>query len=108
VAIAIWHIVRCGVVVCDDGIVIRNPTRTARVAWREVDHFAVVHHGVYPKIAEVRLRNGQAIRAWGIQGPNPDVRPRNRTAERLVDARNAELAQRRGRGPTTTDSGGQS
>jgi Bacterial PH domain len=95
VAIAIWRVVRCGVLVDDEGVVIRNPTRTARFAWHEIDHIAVVHHGAYPKIAEVRLRDGQAMRAWGIQGPNPDVRPRNRSAERLVDALNAELAQRR-------------
>ena len=45
-AIATGHIVRCGVLACDKGIVIRNPTLTARFAWHEVDRVAVVEPGV--------------------------------------------------------------
>ncbi len=43
------------------------------------------------KVAFADLRDGSRVHIWGVQGPNPFFRPRNRDAERTVEAMNKWL-----------------
>jgi hypothetical protein len=84
--------------VSGDVVTIRNPVHTTKVACEEIALFEVGPHGLYPKVAVARLRDGRDIRIFGIQGPNPVSRPGNRDAETLVARLNERLAAGRASG----------
>jgi len=86
---------RAGVRVDDEGAHIMNVVRTIHVPWHEIVRFSIGSHGMLPKTGIVDLRGGERIAIWGIQAPNPVTRPKNRSAERLIEALNAELERHR-------------
>jgi hypothetical protein len=95
---AIFYLVRlarAGVRIGSDGAHVMNIRRTIQVPWDEIERFSVGPHGLSPKSAFVELRGGERIAIWGIQAPNVVTRPKSRSAERLVEALNEELAQHR-------------
>jgi hypothetical protein len=86
-----WRAVRAGVRADEHGVVIMNPLRSTTVPWAEVERFSVGAHGLWPRVGIVHLRDGSTVAIWGIQGPNPVVRPKNRSAERLIVSLNHRL-----------------
>jgi hypothetical protein len=77
------------------GIRVVNPIRTRFFPWDEVLHFTVDHFGLNPKIGLVVLRDGSRFPMFALAGPNPLGRPRNRTAETLVEGLNDLLTEYR-------------
>lgn len=83
---------RARVEVRDSSVRIVNPLRTVTLPACDIAHFVVGASGLLSKVAIAHLRDGQHLRAFGIQGPNPATRPANRDAETLVDALNRRIA----------------
>jgi hypothetical protein len=78
--VALWcldRLGRAGVYVTDEGIVIRNPFRSWRMA------------------AYAHLKDGSAILIYGIQGPNPALLPSSNRATGPVETLNRMLMERR-------------
>jgi hypothetical protein len=84
-----------GVVVQNDSVRIVNLRNTRCLRWDEIERFSVGQLGLRPRTGIVELRDGRRIGIWSIQGPNPTTRPNNRSAERLIDQLNQELAEHR-------------
>jgi Bacterial PH domain len=84
-----------GVHVEEGGVRIVNITRTLTIPWRNLERFSVGQRGILPRVGIAHLRDGRQIAIWAIQGPNPLTRSKNRDAERMMDALNAELDARR-------------
>ena len=85
---------RAGARTTDEGVEVRNFRRTVFVPWDEIERFSVGEHGIAPKMGILERRDGERIGMWGIQGMNPAIRPKNRSAERVIDRLNAELRRR--------------
>lgn len=63
-----WLVLRvsgCGVKDDADHLVVRNPLRTVRVPWSQVEDFELGRFGVVPKVG-VRLRGGSAVGIFGL------------------------------------------
>jgi hypothetical protein len=77
----------------DEGLVIRNPLRTVRVGWREVESFdaRVGMGGVQPRVA---LRDGRIVVMWAVQSPRRRLRQADDTAIRAVSRLNRLLEER--------------
>lgn len=89
----LWRAAITKVTVEEAGVRIVNVTRTRLIPWEAIERFTVGSlHGL-ARIGIVELRSGDRMGIWSIQGPNPAIRPNNRSAERLIDALNAELAR---------------
>jgi hypothetical protein len=88
----LWRWVPAGVYVDEHQIRVRNVRRTIELDWVEIERFRVGAKGFCAKIGIVELRDGTEIGIWGIQGPNPDTRPNNRDAEKLIERLNSLLA----------------
>jgi PH (Pleckstrin Homology) domain-containing protein len=86
---------RSGALATREGVHVRNIRRTIFVPWDEIDRFTVGSSGILPKVGVIERRNGVPIPIWGIQGPNPAVRPNNRAAERVIERLNHELSVHR-------------
>jgi Bacterial PH domain len=84
---------RAGVVADRDGITVRNPFTAKRLRWDEIDRFSVEAYGP-TSIAYVHLRDGTAVRIWGIQGQNRFLFRNSRWATEPVDQLNALLRER--------------
>lgn len=84
---------RLSVLICPEGVTVRNIFRSRRVLLPEVDDFAIVDNlwGRPREIAGVRLRNGRTIRITGMGVP--DLGP-TAASHRRVAAMNAELQRR--------------
>jgi hypothetical protein len=91
---AAWRLFRAGVRVSPEAATIVNIRKTIVVPWTDIDHFSLGASSIAPKVGIAHLRSGGQIVVWGIQGPNPAARPKNRSAERLIDELNAELRER--------------
>jgi hypothetical protein len=61
----VLHVSRCGVKDEADHLVVRNPLRTVRVPWSQVQDFELGRFGVVPKVG-VRLRDGSAVGIFGL------------------------------------------
>lgn len=103
-AIGWFFIDRCalaGAYVDPNGIRVKNPLRSTAIPWREIKGFSL---GIFWWFITARadLRNGESVHIWGIQPPNPLTRPKNRSAEKLIEAlkREHEAAGRQLRHPT--------
>jgi len=86
--------IRAGAYANDEGVRVRNIRRAVFVPWDEIKQFSVGQLGILPKIGILERNDGQKIGIWGIQGPNPVVRPNNRAAELVIEHLNEELNRR--------------
>ena len=89
----IGRIARASVRACDDGVVIRNPLRTVRLGWREIESFEtrLGMGGVQPRVA---LRDGRKVALWAVQSPRRRLREADDTATRAVTRLNRLLEER--------------
>lgn len=63
-----WVVLRvswCGVKDDEHHLVVRNPLRTVRVPWSQVQDFELGRFGVMPKVG-VRLRDGSAVGIFAL------------------------------------------
>jgi hypothetical protein len=90
----IFRVAGSGVRARPDVVRIVNPFATRTVRWSEVRRFDVEPWSFFPGMGTVILRNGRAIRVFGIQAPHPMIRPGDRHAEDLMAELNGLLAQR--------------
>jgi hypothetical protein len=81
---------KAGVCVDDQGITIVNMRRT-RLEWSDIERFTVSHRGLAPRVGVAQLRDGTTVPIWGIQGPSPDILPKNRSAENMIEELNVRL-----------------
>lgn len=100
-----WRLLRMGVQVEPEGVIIRNAIGTRRLLWNEVDRFELGRFGLLKKgtQAAARLRDGRVVR---IDGSPFDIgaatrfrdliRGQNLAAEHLVDQLNRELRDHAG------------
>jgi len=95
-AFCLLRVTRCGVYPKDGGLRVMNPFSSEWVSWTDVVGFSLRPWGPYPAIGHVDLRDGRSIHIWGIEAPNPLFRPKNRSAQLLLQ----ELEQLR---PTEPD-----
>ena len=82
--------IRAGVVVSRRGIVVRNPGRSRRFAWDEVDHFSV-EPMAWSTVGCVHLRDGDVVRASGICAPRAAFFPNSVEATKPIAGLNAIL-----------------
>jgi hypothetical protein len=89
----VGRMARASVRACDDGVVIRNPLRTVRVGWREIEAFETRPGmgGVQPSVA---LRDGRKVAMWAVQSPRRRLRQADETATRVVSRLNRLLEER--------------
>ena len=89
----IARVARASVRACDDGLVIRNPLRTVRVGWCEIESFEahLGMGGVQPRVA---LRDGRKVALWAVQSPRRRLRQADDTATRAVSRLNRLLEER--------------
>lgn len=83
-----------GVWAQDAGVWIVNVVGTRLIRWQDIERFSVGPLGLFPKTGIVELHDGTRFGIWSIQGPNPATRPRNTSAEKIIEALNRELARR--------------
>ena len=88
----VGRMARASVRACDDGVVIRNPLRTVRVGWREIEAFETRPGmgGVQPSVA---LRDGRKVAMWAVQSPRRRLRQADETATRVVSRLNRLLEE---------------
>lgn len=84
-----------GVRVGDEGVRVRNLTRTYDLRWDDIEYFSVGGTPTLPSAAIVNLVGGTTLPISGIQPRNRLFFPHDRTAIELAEALNAELAARR-------------
>ena len=89
----VGRMARASVRAGDDGVVIRNPLRTVRVGWREIESFEAPLGigGVQPRVA---LRDGRTVAMWAVQSPRRRLRSADDTATRAVSRLNRLLEER--------------
>ena len=89
----IGRMARASVRAGDDGVEIRNPLRTVRVGWPEIESFEArpAMGGVQPRVA---LRDGRTLVMWAVQSPRRRLRPADDTATRVVGRLNRLLEER--------------
>lgn len=66
--LCVWVVLRvsrCGVRDGGDHLVVRNPVRTVRLPWSEVQDFELGRFGLVPKVG-VRLRDGSAVGIFAL------------------------------------------
>jgi hypothetical protein len=90
----IFRVAGSGVRALPDVVRIVNPFATRTVPWSEVRRFDVEPWSFFPGMGTVILRNGRAIRVFGIQAPHPMIRPGDRHAEDLMAELNGLLSER--------------
>lgn len=84
-----------GVYPSDTGLKIVNPLRSVFVPWDQINRFTVKTWGIFPLMGHALLKDGSAIRIFGIQPPNVVFRPNNRSAERVIGELNYLLLRKR-------------
>ncbi len=86
------------------GVRIVNAFRTIEAPWVDIARFSVGRYGPYPKIGIAELKTGRRFHMSALQGPNPLGRPKNRTAETLVESLTTLLLRHRATEiPSSTD-----
>jgi hypothetical protein len=90
----LWRVAGSSIRLRHRGIVVVNPLTTRRIPWEAIHRFDVEPWITMPGVGTVYLRNGRAVRVFGIQAPHPFFRPRDTHAYDLADELNALLADR--------------
>jgi hypothetical protein len=87
-----WRAWVSGIHVEEDGVKVVGFLVSRRVAWKDIDHFAVLPLGNYPWVGHVVLRDGHQFGTYGIAAPGRPRRERFRLqVQEPVDQLNAEL-----------------
>jgi hypothetical protein len=97
VALTCWcllRVARSGVFLEDGGVGVLNPLRTVRIPWSQIRCFSLKRYKLFPLTGHVELKDGTSVHIFGIQAPHPLLRPRNQSAQRIVEALNERLRQR--------------
>ena len=89
----VFRLAMSGVFLEEEEIRVVNPFRTRRFPRTEVEGFSLGRWGPFPKIGFACLRDGERVPLFAIEGPNPFTRPRNRSAERLIESLNEALRE---------------
>lgn len=88
-----WRAWRRGVHIDANGVTVVAFLASKRIAWTDIERFALMPAGRYPNVGYVVRTHGKPpVRAMGIIGPrdNPEE------AQRNIDALNDELAKHQG------------
>jgi hypothetical protein len=89
----IFRVAGSGVRALPHAVRVINPFATRTIRWSDVRRFDVEPWSFFPGMGTVFLRNGRAIRVFGIQAPHPMIRPGDRHAEDLMAELNGLLAE---------------
>lgn len=89
-----WRVFRIGVRVCANEARLVTMRKTIVVPWADIDHFSLGGSFLNSNTGIAHLRSGEQIGILGIASPNRATRPKNRSAERLIEELNAELCER--------------
>jgi len=73
-----------GVLLDSEGVRVRNPFRTYRLSWDDIDAFYLGPSGRHACVALVALANGRSIPILGIRGDVGFLRDRPEAAEALI------------------------
>jgi hypothetical protein len=84
------RVARPGVLVGSQAVIIRNPTRSYRLAWADIGHFSVEPNGSWT-IGQVRTKGGKSIRISESRDRSRAV-PNSAWAEGSINELNALLA----------------
>jgi hypothetical protein len=87
--------IRAGVLVDREGLTVRNPLRTHRIPWDEVERFAAEPDWWHNRIGYVERRDGRRIRMWGVRDTTGALRSRPEVVDRLVLVLTADLEEAR-------------
>jgi len=94
--LATWRMWTAGVRTEHSGVKIVGFLVTKRVAWDDIDHFAVLPLGRYPWVGHVLLRDGRDLPCLAISAASrPRTERRRLQVQRPIDALNAQLAKAR-------------
>lgn len=85
-----FRMARMGVFVEEDGILVRNPLKTERVAWAQIRGFSL-RRAAFGEFGVAELHDGRRIRLWAIQPGTRITFPRDRRAELAIGGLNREL-----------------
>lgn len=97
-AVAIWYVgfryAGAGVLAGPRDVIIRNPGRSVRLDWSEIERFSVDPAGPWTQ-GYVHTRDGRSIPITGIQGQMSALFPKSRWAEAPVGELNRLLEEAR-------------
>jgi hypothetical protein len=94
--LAAWRMWTAGIHTEHGGIKIVAFLRTSRVAWDDIDHFAVLPLGQFPWVGHVVLRDGRCLPCLAISAAaRPRTERRRLQVQGPIDALNAQLARAR-------------
>ena len=79
------------VIATDQGMVVRNPLRTHRFNWRDIECFEVGDSARYPGTPLARQTNGRAVAMWAVRDIGNVLGRKPANARRVVDELNARL-----------------
>ena len=92
-AIATWRAWRLGVHVDESGVTVSGVLYSRRVAWSDIDHFAVMPSGSYPYVGHiVRSDAGRPVAIMSMSAPRGKSDAHRLEVERPVDELNGLLA----------------
>jgi hypothetical protein len=94
---------RAGAYADREGIRILNPFRSIRVPWKDIQGFSLRPHGLWAEVGHADLRDGRSIHILGIQPPNRLFRPRDRSAQVIIEELNERLRYEQNRLDRTRD-----
>jgi hypothetical protein len=70
VVLAAFRVSRSGVVVTEEGVVVKNPLRSQSFRWEEIVCFSLRRRGLFPGLGHVDLQDGRVVPIYGIAAPN--------------------------------------
>jgi hypothetical protein len=90
----LFRVAGSAIIVTDRGVVVRNPLATRSVRWDDIRGFSIEQWAVFPGIGTIELRGGRALRAFGVQIPDPRFGRFDRQTEESIDELNRLLRER--------------
>ena len=90
-----YRCARAGVLAGPSDVIVRNPTRSYRVGWDEIESFSVEPAGLWTQ-AYLHMKDGSSIPIYGIQGQQPRLFPRSTWAVKPVQELNRLLRDKAG------------
>ena len=95
VSLMMFRSSRSGIWVSGEFIEVRNPLeRRRRLPWSEVASFSLGRWGPLPRMAFVETKDGERLHVWGLEAPNPGLRPGATDVSEKIEALNRELKER--------------
>jgi hypothetical protein len=87
-----WRMWHTGIQVRTEGVRVVTLLLSRRVAWEDIDHFAVLPLGRYPYVGFVVLRSGRKFGTFGLSTSTWAGEQGRANIQRPVDALNKALA----------------